>query len=86
MIPCDLTRLLIIDPKRQRGLWPPVSLFPIAASTLAGQVLSRSSSRVRSPGSSTGLVVLRPQTALTGSGQPWTIPHREQGTPAAELV
>jgi hypothetical protein len=54
--------------------WPLVSLLPIAANSWSGQVLSRSSSRVRPPGSSTGVVVLRSQTALTGSVRPRTIP------------
>ena len=57
-------------------------LLPIAAISWSGQVLSRSSSRVRSPGSSTGAVVLRSQTALTGSDRPRTIWQREQGRPA----
>jgi hypothetical protein len=29
----------------------------------------------------TGAVALRPQTALTGSDRPWTIPQREHGRP-----
>ena len=62
--------------------WPLVSLLPIAAVFWSGQVLSRSSSRVRSPCNSTGAVALRPQTALTGSDRPRTIPQREQGRPA----
>ena len=60
-------------------------MLPIAAISLDGQVQSRSSSRVRPPGSSAGAVVLGSQTALTGSGRPWTIPQREHGYPAAEL-
>ena len=62
--------------------WPLVSLVPIAAVSWSGQVPSRSSSRVRSPGSSTGAVALRSQTALTGSDRPRTIRQREQGRPA----
>jgi len=58
-----------------------VSLLPIAAISWSGQVLSRSSSRVRSPGSSTGAVALRSQTALTGSDWLRTIRQREQGQP-----
>jgi hypothetical protein len=58
-----------------------VSLLPIAANSWSGQVLSRSSSRVRSPGNSTDAVALRSQTALTGSDQPRTIRQREQGRP-----
>ena len=64
--------------------WPLVSLLPIAAIPLAGQVLSRSSSCVRSPGRFTEAVALRSQTALTGSAWPWTIPQREHGHPVAE--
>jgi hypothetical protein len=48
------------------------SMLPIAAISLAGQVQSRSSSRVRSPCNSTDAVALRPQKALsdlTGLGQ-----------------
>ena len=67
-----------------RASWPLASMLPIAAISLAGQVLSRPSSRVRSPGSPTGAVALRSQTALTGSDRPWTIPQREHGHPAAE--
>ena len=63
--------------------WPLVSLLPIAANSWTGQVLSRPSSRVRSPGSLTGAVALRSQTALTGSDRPRTIRQREQGRPAA---
>jgi hypothetical protein len=59
-------------------------MVPIAAISLAGQVQSRSSSRVRAPGNLTGAVALRPQTALTGSARPWTIPQREHGHPPAE--
>ncbi len=58
-----------------------MSLLPIAANSWSGQVLSRSSSRVRSPGNSTDAVALRSQTALTGSDQPRTIRQREQGRP-----
>jgi hypothetical protein len=50
---------------------PVVSMPPIAAdSGTVGQVPSRPSSRVRSPGRSTAAVALRSQTALTGSGRP----------------
>jgi hypothetical protein len=70
--------------KRQPS-WPLASMLPIAAISLAGQVQSRSSSRVPPPGSSTAAVGLRSQTALTGSDRPWTIPQREHGHPAAEL-
>ena len=59
-----------------------MSLLPIAAISWSGQVLSRSFSRVRSPGSSTDAVVLRSQTALTGPYRPRTIRQREQGRPA----
>ena len=59
--------------------WPLVPMLPIAAATLAGQVQSRPSSRVRSPGNLTGAIGLRPQTALTGSARSRTIPQREQG-------
>jgi hypothetical protein len=65
-----------------QSAWPLASMLPIAAISLAGQVRSRPSSRdARSPGSSTGAVVLRPQTALTGSDRPWTIPQRGHGHP-----
>jgi hypothetical protein len=46
----------------------------------SGQVRSRSSLRVRSPGSSADAVVLRSQTALTGSVRPRTIPAAGAGT------
>ena len=72
------------DAERQPS-WPLASMLPIAAISLAGQVQSRSSSRVPPPGSSTAAVGLRSQTALTGSDRPWTIPQREHGHPAAEL-
>ena len=74
------TRALTL--KRQPS-WPLASMLPIAATSLAGQVRSRPSSRVRSPGSSPGGVVPRSQTALTGSDRPWTILQREHGHPAA---
>ena len=64
-----------------RPAWPLVSLLPIAAISWSGQVLSRSSSRVHSPGISTGAGVLPPQTALTGSAGHRTIPAAEAGTP-----
>ncbi len=60
-------------------------MLPIVATSLAGQVLSRSSSRVRSPGGSTDAVALRSQTALTGSDRPRTIRQREQGRPRAQM-
>ena len=63
-----------------------MSLLPIAANIRARQVLSRSSSRVRSPGSLTGAVVLRSQTALTGSDRPGTIPAAGAGTPPPARV
>jgi hypothetical protein len=72
------------DAERQPS-WPLASMLPIAAISLAGQVQSRSSSRVPPPGNSTAAVGLRSQTALTGSDRPWTIPQREHGHPAAEL-
>ena len=82
---------ILASPGRQRvnrqiklsvnRFWPLVSLLPIAAISWSGQVLSRPSSRVRSPGSSTGAVVLRSQTALTGSDRPRTIPAAGAGTP-----
>ena len=58
---------------------PLVSLLPIAAISLDGQVQSRPSSCVRSPGRFADAVVLRPQTDLTGPARPWTISQREQG-------
>jgi hypothetical protein len=63
-----------------KDYWPLVSLLPIAANSWSGQVLSRSSSRVRSPGSSTGAVALRSQTGLTGSDRPRTIRAAGAGT------
>jgi hypothetical protein len=71
---------------KHQGSWPLVPMLPIAAISVAGQVQSRSSSRVRALCSSTGAVALRPQTALTGSDRPWTIPQREHGHPAVELL
>jgi hypothetical protein len=56
------------------------SLLSIAAISLAGQVLSRPSSRVHSPVSSTGAVALRSQTALTGSDWPRIILAAGAGT------
>ena len=61
--------------------WPLASMLPIAANSWSGQVRSRPSSRVRSPGSSTGAVVLRSQTALTGSARPWTIRSGSRDAP-----
>jgi hypothetical protein len=61
--------------------WPHVSLLPIATISWSGQVESRLSSRVRSPGSSTDAVVLRSPTALTGSDRPRTILAAGAGTP-----
>jgi hypothetical protein len=59
-----------------------VSLLSIAANSgTLGQVQSRPSSRVRLPRSSTGAVVLRSQTALTGSDRPGQFRQREQGRP-----
>jgi hypothetical protein len=60
--------------------WPLTSVLPIAANSRTGQVPSRPSSRVRSPGSSPGAVALRSQTALTGSARPRTIPAAGAGT------
>ena len=62
-----------------------LSLLPIAANSRSGQVLSRPTSRVRSPGSSTGAVVLRSQTALTGSDRSRTIPAAGAGMSPAQL-
>ena len=75
--PLDITQA----PLSVKGPWPLVSLLPIAAISWSGQVLSRPSSRVRSPGSSTDAVALRSQTALTGSARPRTIPAAGAGTP-----
>jgi hypothetical protein len=60
--------------------WPLAPMLPIAAiSGTLGQVQSRPSSRVRSPGSLTDAVVLRSQTGLTGSARPRTISQRGHG-------
>jgi hypothetical protein len=57
-------------------------MLPIAANSgTVGQVQSRLSSRVRSPGRFTDAVALRSQTALTGSARPGQYRQREHGHP-----
>lgn len=67
------------------GPWPLVSLLPIAATSKPGQVLSRPTSRVRSPGRFTDAVVLRSQTDLTGSGPASDNIAAGAGTPPAAV-